>query len=241
MNIINHKLARNPLKLLGAAILVTGVSACDIDLDGDGDHSPDKPQQKMFEVTLTNLTQSQPFSPPALVLHSQNEMLWHLGEPASVELEMLAEGGNAQPLADLAVINKSHVKDTPVGPAGSVSWTFELEYHSDNTLSLATMLVNTNDAFTGLTGVNIAAFEIGETHEKWVPAYDSGTEYNDESAIPGPAAVIASGFDASRNADVNRVYMHSGVLTMHELSSSVLSPEHKFDNPVAKIIIKRVQ
>ena len=52
------------------------------------------------------------------------------------------------------------------------------------------MLVNTNDAFTGLDSVKLR----GGTHVYEVGAYDAGTEVNNESAshIPGLSATCRS-------------------------------------------------
>jgi len=42
-----------------------------------------------YDVTVTNLTNAQPLSPPAVVLHG-DDTLWQIGDVASVELEALA-------------------------------------------------------------------------------------------------------------------------------------------------------
>lgn len=231
----------NALKILCTAAVLTGISACS---DSDiGTDSQTEMMTKTFEVTLVNLTQGQPFSPPALLTHGSDMTLWSAGSAASNVLEQMAEGGNAMPLADMDGITKQYLKDAAVAPANKTSWTFEIDENSTDTLSVATMLVNTNDAFAGITGVNIASFELDEMHVKMLSAYDAGTEQNDEVAIPGPARQTDAkeGFNAARTDDVDRVHIHPGILTAHELTGSVLLPEHKFDNPVAKLIIKRVQ
>ena len=73
-------------------------------------------------------------------------------------------------------------------------------------------------------------------------AYDAGTEANSEAAgtIPGPAD-SGEGFNEERD-DVNYVAMHPGVVSQHDgLSSSVLSSQHKFDNPLTQVVITRTQ
>lgn len=47
-----------------------------------------------YDVTVTNLTNGQPVSPPAVVLHSEGT-LWEVGAVASVELERIAEVGDS--------------------------------------------------------------------------------------------------------------------------------------------------
>ncbi len=66
------------------------------------------------------------------------------------------------------------------------------------------MLVNTNDAFTGMTAINISDLAIGDNITMLAVAYDAGTEGNSEVAetIPGSAGG-GEGFNAARN-DVDR-------------------------------------
>ncbi len=64
-------------------------------------------------------------------------------------------------------------------------------------LSIATMLVDTNDAFTGLNAMDISNMEVGDSRAFMAPSWDSGTEANLETAdtMPGPAAAAAGGDD----------------------------------------------
>src|SRR6266516_6429468 len=54
-----------------------------------------------FEVTVTNLTRGQTFTPILVASHQQGVRLFALGQPASEPLATLAEEGNAAPLAAL--------------------------------------------------------------------------------------------------------------------------------------------
>ncbi|HYO80686.1 MAG TPA: spondin domain-containing protein, partial [Bryobacteraceae bacterium] len=66
-------------------------------------------------------------------------------------------------------------------------------------LSVAAMLVPTNDAFFAINGTQV--LEGSETVVLMSPAYDTGTEANDELCrnIPGPPGVcMGEGFNASR-------------------------------------------
>jgi hypothetical protein len=103
------------------------------------------------------------------------------------------------------------------------------------------MLVNTNDAFTGVNGISIGGLFPGESMTVYALVYDAGTELNSETAasIPGPAGG-GEGFNAGR-ADRNFVAMHSGVVTVDDgLLTSTLNESHRFLTPVAKITIARV-
>ena len=51
-----------------------------------------------YEVTVTNLTKGQTFTPLLVVSHRENVTLFTAGEPASPGLEIIAESGNIAPL-----------------------------------------------------------------------------------------------------------------------------------------------
>ena len=100
----------------------------------------------------------------------------------------MAEGGNVAPLT--ALLNSdTNVMDVQnsdglhgPGNTGGVHVTGSDTF---NRLSLATMLIPTNDAFVGL---NTTLPADGETKVVYAYAYDAGTEVNDErcASIPGP-------------------------------------------------------
>ena len=225
---------RQNYRYLGLLALTAAISACN---DND-DNSVVMPQPYIYEVTLINITQGQIFSPPALTTHAAGMKLWQAGETASLALETLAEGGDTSQLIALSGIQQSQVSSTAVMPGEMQTWTLELEQGAGLSVSLATMLINTNDGFTGFTDMDLSALALGDSYQKMLMVYDAGTEMNDEMAMPGSGG---EAFNASRSGDVNRVYAHAGVLTAHELTGSVLLAEHKFDNPAGKFIIKRMQ
>lgn len=231
---------QHKLSYLGLAIMVAALSACSDDDDDNVNSTTDDitPSPAIYEVSLTNITQGQIFSPPAVLTHSPQMPLWTAGTSASVALEALAEGGDTSQLSSLAGIEQSIASTGPILPGETMNWSVELSEMDAQALSLATMLINTNDGFTGLTDMDLSNLSMGDSYQKMLMVYDAGTEMNDEIAMPGSGG---EAFNASREGDVDRVYAHAGVLTSIELNSSVLLPEHKFDNPAGKLIIKRVQ
>jgi hypothetical protein len=105
------------------------------------------------------------------------------------------------------------------------------------------MLVNTNDAFTGVTEVSLSGLELGESMTMNALSYDSGTEANSEAlgTIPGPADG-GEGFNSVRDDLADHVTLHSGAITMDDgLNTSVLTEAHRWDNPTARVTITRVQ
>ena len=194
-----------------------------------------------FTVQVTNLTNAQPLSPIAAIAHSEG-MLWQIGEPASAALELMAEGGdNSELLAtDFAMASSS--AESPLPPGEQVTLMLSTEQLDSLKISLATMLVNTNDAFTGLNAINVSSLAVNESMSRTSFAYDAGTEANSEAqgTIPGPAD-SGEGYNEMRD-DINRVAMHPGVVSQDDgLTNSVLTSQHKFDNPVARITITRTQ
>ncbi|MGI9283362.1 MAG: spondin domain-containing protein [Endozoicomonas sp.] len=76
-----------------------------------------------------------------------------------------------------------------------------------------------------------------------ISAHHSGTEANTESAgtMPGPAD-NGEGFNSARDDFADEVRMHSGVVTSDDgLSGSVLTQEHRWDNPTVRVVITRVK
>jgi len=194
-----------------------------------------------FTVQVTNLTNAQPLSPIAAIAHSEG-MLWQIGEPASAALELMAEGGdNSELLAtDFAMASSS--AESPLPPGEQVTLMLSTEQLNSLKISLATMLVNTNDAFTGLNAIDVSSLAVNESLSRTSFAYDAGTEANSEAqgTIPGPAD-SGEGYNEMRD-DINRVAMHPGVVSQDDgLTNSVLTSQHKFDNPVARITITRTQ
>lgn len=74
-------------------------------------------------------------------------------------------------------------------------------------------------------------------------AYDAGTEANSESTetVPGPAAG-GEAYNPDRDDRNNFVAMHAGIISGDDgLSTSVLTYQQKFDNPVMSVTITRIK
>ena len=197
------------------------------------------PVDVSYEVTVVNLTNAQPLSPVAVVLHADGN-LFSVGEVPSVELEKMAEGGMNAGLLALGMASASGA--APIGPGGKETISVTIQDVTDAKLSVVTMLVNTNDAFSGLNGLDLSSFAVGDSWTTTTRTYDSGTEVNTERAgtMPGPADG-GEGFNATRN-DTGFVSMHPGVISADDgLTNSVLSVQHKFDTPTLRITVTRIE
>lgn len=194
-----------------------------------------------YEVTIQNLTNAQPVSPVAVVLHNEGT-LWEVGAAASTALELMAEGGDNSELLALANVLSSASGSAPIGPGASESITVSIDDNAESKLSVATMLVNTNDAFTGWSSLDLSAMAVGDSWTGMGKVYDAGTEMNSEAmgTMPGPADG-GEGYNVMRD-DVDFVSGHPGVVGMEDgLTASVLTQAHRFDNPAIKITVMRTQ
>lgn len=194
-----------------------------------------------FTVEVKNLTQAQPLSPITVGLHQSGE-LWKVGESASVVLEQVAEGGDNSALLSLSLFNQTIAGEAPLMPGAAVNLSLTTPVLENQKISVISMMVNTNDGFTGLNALDVSAMDVGEVKMYSTYAYDAGTEINSEMAgtIPGPADG-GEGFNAARD-DVDYVSMHPGVVSNDDgLSQSILSGYHKFDNPLMTVSITRTK
>jgi len=212
------------------------------------DPATNEDENVSFSITAVNLTAGQPMSPPIVVLHSGDYRFFTVGAPASTSLELLAEGGDSSALVDELANNdailSSAAASNPIAPGGRDTWTLNTEKGKPTRyISMATMLVNTNDGISGVNRLDVSGMGIGDSMQIDAIAYDSGTEANSEAqgTIPGPADG-GEGFNTERDDIADRVAMHSGVVTSDDgLSSSILTNDHRFLNPVLRITVTRSQ
>ena len=186
------------------------------------DPEPVVPESTMFKITLTNLTTGEPgmggqiFSPPIFAAHTAGVKVYEVGQPASQALVLLAENGDTSGLAALAAAAKANTAmgEGLVVPGASVSVVLTADA-MNSSLSLATMLVSTNDAFIGVADLALfdeAGMPMSITRE--LRSYDAGSEQNTERAsdIPGPVGLDAEMDPPHSNA---RVPTEGGVITPH--------------------------
>ena len=240
----------NTLKLCAKPLLI---SVAALTLTACGGKDDDDMKTYQYDVTITNLSYSQPFSPLAAVLHGNDYQPWQLGEAASAGLENLAESGdNSGFLQEATEMSWAQQSSTGVLlPSNQATLQLMAMVNDEDKaqlqLSLATMLVNTNDAFTGINSLDLSSLAEGEQVQHDLYIYDAGTEANSEAVgtIPGPADG-GEGYNAARD-DVNYVAMHPGVVGRDHMgeaqavSPSVLSSAHTFDQPIARLTVRRTQ
>ncbi|MEM6544882.1 MAG: spondin domain-containing protein [Pseudomonadota bacterium] len=207
--------------------------------------APEPITNATFEVSVVNLTLGQPLSPIAAVVHDGEFRAFTIGEAATDGLELLAEEGDNSGFLEEASGRAEASGEAPVGPGASDALLLELDGDdvSNAALTVMTMLVNTNDAIAGVNNLDLSALAVGDSVVVNSIAYDAGTEANTELAgtIPGPADG-GEGFSSTRDDVSDQVTMHGGVVTGSDgLATSVLSEIHRFDNPVLRLRVTRMQ
>ena len=167
------------------------------------------PGAKTFRVTIENLTKGQPFSAPVFVTHALGMHLWQVGDKASFGVQRLAEEGNTGPLVGgLLMMNGGKNIGSVAGGFGIMpGHSASLMVTADPThplLSGATMLVHTNDGFTGLDDVNLMTMTAPRAFE--VIGYDAGTEKNNETD-----KYLVARMGSERDADNDAIAPHKGI------------------------------
>lgn len=204
---------------------------------------------RTYDVTITNLTTGQPLSPGVLATHTKQASFFHVGDPASEGLRLIAENGD-ESVAVGELTGRPGVfqvvdVNLPTGRVGGPlppSPTFRIDAAANaNRISLAVMLICTNDGFTGLDGVALPGGFKPLTY--YAAGYDAGTEANDErsASIVDPCFAIGP---TTRPADGNARTPTAGVIEHHAgiQGGADLDPSaHGWQNPVARITVQRVQ
>jgi hypothetical protein len=225
--------------LLGSACCL--LAGCPNDNDDDMMGAPAKAK---FEVTVTNETAGQPFSPLTLIAHKATAKYWALGEPVSVGLEYVAETGNPSVFRDALKMDNT-VYTTKEGKGllfSGKTESFELELNQSDVnagarLSLAAMLGKTNDGLVLMSGQKLSELKQGQSMTLHLLSYDAGTELNRETA----ETLGSAGFNPVRDDVTSALTVHGGVVSKDDgLANSALTQLEKWDNPVAKIEIKRL-
>lgn len=201
-------------------------------------------RETTWRVTVTNLSFAQPLGPVFVAVHDDTvPAVFTVGETAGDGLEDLAEGGSPATLVSeyssfsgvSSAVGEGGTGPIGIGMAAGVSRSFEATTDGDHPyISMASMLINTNDCFGGFNNVKPSDGLI-----LYSPGYDSGTEPNDEDCdkIPGPACIGSSqaGTDLIEDGE-GAIHIHRGLHGIGDLAADV----YDWRNPVMKVEFERV-
>jgi hypothetical protein len=208
--------------------------------------------ERTYTVTITNLTDGQPFTPALATTHKGNDGLFTVGSAASLELKEIAENGNLDPMVDRVsgdgdfadlVVQTGGTGVPPVMPGETV--TFEITAGPPfNFVSWASMLICSNDGLTGVDTLKLPS-EVGESVSMSTQGYDAGTEINTEAFVDlvppcGPLTgqdSMGQGTGTSNPALAENgvIHHHGGILGVGDLDPAI----NDWDNPVASITVER--
>jgi len=212
---------RGALLASGATLAALGVGATSLaGAQQDGSRS--------YRVTVANLTRGQPFTPPLVAVHRPSVELFAVGDPATPQLQQLAENGDLAPLVELAegsnAVRGAVVGDAPLVPEADPADTgnpyyAELTVSTDGAagfLSFASMLIATNDGVVGLDTVRLPA-AVNQSVTYYANGYDVGTEQNTElfqDLVP-PAKTLILGGEPEGTTDTDPALAEDGVVRPH--------------------------
>ncbi len=211
---------------------------------------------RTYKVTITNLTDGQPLTPPLLATHSLNIGMFDVGQAANPAIQQIAENGNLGPMIDAlsgsSEVHEYLVGDAPLVPAanpGGTPFPSSATFYIDaapgqNGLSWASMLICTNDGFTGLDTVRLPK-QLNVPATYYTYGYDAGTEINTEDfadMVPPCQGLIGVGSDDAGTGETNPALAEGGIIFHHAgvAGGNDLVAIHDWDGPVASVTVERV-
>jgi archaellum component FlaF (FlaF/FlaG flagellin family) len=189
------------------------------------------PGMRAYDVTVTNITNSmQGLSPLVVATHPASARAWQMGQMASKGLEILAEDGMPAMLADelKGVATDVAATKSHLFPGDSI--TVRVMAKDGDVLSAATMLIQTNDGFTGLDSVALAE---GDTDAM---AYDAGTEENTEAAADVPGPPFGGMMNGPDSTPHQPIAMHQGITGKADVKPEMFN----WTGPVARFSVRAV-
>ncbi|HEX9989847.1 MAG TPA: spondin domain-containing protein [Chloroflexia bacterium] len=185
---------------------------------------------KTYEVTVTNITTSkQGLSPIVIATHPASVHAWQMGQMASKGLEVVAEDGMPDMLASELKGNATDVVATHSHLLPGDSITVTITAKDGDVLSAATMLIQTNDGFTGLDN---AALTDGSTDTM---AYDAGTEENTEKATDVPGPPFGGKSNSPDTSPHQPIALHTGIT-----GKADVTPDFNWTGPVARFTVRAI-
>jgi len=213
-----------------------------------------------FKVKIVNLTDGQPLTPPVIATHRGRHEVFEVGQPASVGVREIAENGNSAPLlAQLAADPFDRVTDfeessagplVPEGTPGSAMFddrvTLRIRGRAHDRLSWVSMLICTNDGFTGVDSLRLPQ-DLGDRTRARTNGYDSHTEVNTEDyadIVPPCQGLIGDTSGEPGTGVSDPTLAEGGVIAHHEGIDGTLddldAAIHGWTDPVARIRVERI-
>lgn len=244
-----HSIRRMTLASLVAIMLVATLAGT---TSAAGKHA------RTYRVTIVNLASGQAFTPPLIAAHRPTLDIYSVGSKARYGVKEIAENGNLTPLLN-ALEAKRGVKVkaaaeplVPVGSPGQADLGFTNTVTMKITagrratkLTWVSMLICTNDGFTGVDSIRLPR-SVGGTTARFTKAYDAGTEENTElfadivppcqGLIGGPGSG-GTGMSDPALAENGVIHRHRGIVGDADLDTAT----YGWRNPVAAIVVQQIR
>jgi hypothetical protein len=209
----------------------------------------------MFDITIENLTTygGQHFTPPVVAIHRNGEDFFTEGKSANPFIQGIAENGAVPAFAEYLMASR-HVSSSavaasgmglegPLAPGESVTVSLSADPGS-NFVSFASMLICTNDGFTGVDAAKLPK-KVGDEIYVYAMAYDAGTEINTEDLadlVPPCQALGGVSSDSDGTGASDPALAEGGVIRAHPgiTGRADLVPAiHGWEGAVAKFTVLR--
>ncbi|MEK7173456.1 MAG: spondin domain-containing protein [Patescibacteria group bacterium] len=194
---------------------------------------------EILEVRVKNIMTGQIMTPPLIAVGVCTSSVFSLGSMASVGVEKLAEGGLTTDLAQwFRGKGWTTITGSAVYPGKWYITTLQVPViipPSNLCLFVGGMLVPTNDGFYAVQNLRVRS-SLALTI--FIPAYDAGTEFNDElcAHMPAPDACgsTGEGYNPLKNPLEGLITFHRGI---HGYEDSQLDPRvNDFDTRTVGIL-----
>ena len=197
--------------------------------------------ERTYRVTITNMTGGQPMTPFVVAAHSGSTDVFSSGSPVSAGLQSLAENGGVPDLvaelsANPRVGDVVVAGSAPIAPGGTAIAELATTPGARK-LSLAGMLICTNDGFAGIDSLQLNAN--GQTKVVYGFAYDAGTEINTEDhqdLVPPCDWLGQTGMPNPALAENGVVHAHAGI----QGGASLNPASHGWSGAVIKVTIEEI-
>lgn len=207
-----------------------------------------------YSVKIENLMQGTYIAPLLVSAHPASTTLFTSGMPASISLQKMAEGADISGLeADFMAVGAVSITNPAGGllmPGKNTMADLGDPGAANTQLSIAAMLVPTNDGFVTLNNLTLPTTP--GTYTYLLNAYDAGTEANDEIRgsgahgmpglpVPPPLeALVGTGGTGITATAEGFVHIHRGVLGDHNATggtSDLNASSQRWLNPVARLTL----
>ena len=188
-----------------------------------------------LEVTVRNVTEGQPLTPPVVIVHTGSLMSLPEDPETIMGFAALAESGDPSAFA-AAVVGYDGVKSAAIVPVeGPIPGGMEATVGSiaampGDFVSVLTMLACTNDAV--VYGTAVVSQDGGGFAMSSGGVYDAGTEANDETSATVPCLGGAAA-GLSEGLGEGMVARHPGIEGKADLSKEM----HGWDGPAMQIFV----